>query len=387
MQTDKRMPSGCLIKILAAVLLPAAVLAGITYTGALDLITGICCAAGAALVGSTLLYGSIARSWKKEIRPLVLSVQSLEEERESLRRELKSIVGEWDNVLPDFEVLLTEMKACADKTDAGELYGQTQGWAEEIQSAKQKTRLLGENIETAAARAAGFSEIEEGLRKHVQAEKAALEDFFQTSRKMGMSVNEAQKQSNHTNHFALELKESMEIVADLASQTDLLALNASIEAARAGEKDKGFAIVAAEIRDLAEQCRTSSGQLGNMADQLAGHSAQNVQKVRRAMEFVGEQNDKMENAAAILEDIDDEIAAGSQIMEAVLQQTKAVKTTRKEAVFALEDLSERAQQHVEKSKSAAGAFAQLREQCRDCMEKMELLKRISKRLEEIQDGR
>ena len=111
MQTDKRMPSGCLIKILAAVLLPAAVLAGITYTGALDLITGICCAAGAALVGSALLYGSIARSWKKEIRPLVLSVQSLEEERESLRRELKSIVGEWDNVLPDFEVLLTEMKA------------------------------------------------------------------------------------------------------------------------------------------------------------------------------------------------------------------------------------------------------------------------------------
>ncbi|MEM1369301.1 MAG: methyl-accepting chemotaxis protein [Cyanobacteria bacterium P01_H01_bin.15] len=65
-----------------------------------------------------------------------------------------------------------------------------------------------------------------------------------------------------------QITEISDLVADLANQTNILALNAAVEAARAGEQGKGFGVVAAEVRKLADQSKTSADKIRSLATEI-----------------------------------------------------------------------------------------------------------------------
>ena len=107
------------------------------------------------------------------------------------------------------------------------------------------------------------------------------------------------------------------MITEIASQTNLLSLNASIVAARAGENGKGFSVVADEIRNLSEQSRLSAEKIENIVRQLMTNSDNSVETMKEVSAVVGQQDEMLSNTITMFDSLNGEIR---EVVDAVANE-------------------------------------------------------------------
>ncbi len=107
---------------------------------------------------------------------------------------------------------------------------------------------------------------------------------------------------------------ALESISSIASQTNLLSLNASIEAARAGEAGKGFAVVATEIRNLADDSQAAAAHIGKMieavstqADQMTARLRESLDQLEKGNQMTGEAKESFETITAGTDEVNDSV--------------------------------------------------------------------------------
>jgi len=194
--------------------------------------------------------------------------------------------------------------------------------AESSQVTAQMSATIQQVAANAQAGAKGANDAAQTAKSGAVIVEKNLEGMSLIKEKVGLSAQKVEEMGVRSDQIGM----IVETIDDIASQTNLLALNAAIEAARAGEHGKGFAVVADEVRKLAERTATATKEISELIEEVqatvteaVGAMDESADEVERGVSQAGEAGKALESILEAVEQVNqqvEEITAAAEEMEA-----------------------------------------------------------------------
>lgn len=263
--------------------------------------------------------------------------------------KLKTIIADLKSASSNIASASQELSASSEQMSRG--VTEQSGRATQIATA---TNEMSQTVVDVAKNASSISSSSAETANIAKEGETIVNKSVEEVKAIADTVNESAKLMGSLGERSKQIGEIVNVIKDIADQTNLLALNAAIEAARAGEQGRGFAVVADEVRKLAERTAKATSEIGNMIGAIQEEMEKAVtsmqdgtKRVEVGVEFsarAGEALRKIVGSVSELQSMVQQIASATEEMSTASEQIsgdiEAIANVSKETAVSSNQISQ-----------------------------------------------
>lgn len=254
--------------------------------------------------------------------------------------------------------------------------------AQETQSASENVIEIGNMIDKVNDNTEELAKDADNMKELGENAENILRQLIAGQKEMVTHIGVVNDKTHEANKAAGKISEVVNLITEIASQTNLLSLNASIEAARAGEAGRGFAVVAENIKQLAEQTTSSAADIQDIIHDLEQKSGETVEKTEAVNNIVNKQSEDMKQTADILNQVITGITGLIDKIDSIAVSVANMDKSKENVVDVIGNLSSVSQENAASTEETSASTTMAMETAKKIADEAVNLRDIAQELED-----
>lgn len=249
-------------------------------------------------------------------------------------KEVNNLSGTVAEIADSIHVSMSGISNSADEVARGVV-----SQSEDAENCNVKMTEFSNQIIVVCEQAENMGSMTDKASDAVRQGKVIIENLNQQSETIVKLANELGQDIENVKKRSDDIEDIIDTINEIASQTNLLSLNASIEAARAGENGRGFSVVADEIRKLASQSMEAADQIKHIVENIRKTTQQTTDSAKKTEEYIFKQADSLEETITIFASINncvDELVTG---LNRMLKDMRGISNERNQMEDSIQSIS------------------------------------------------